>query len=71
MDVVNFPTESRVPFRERISCTVSDACKATGLGPTKLYELINDGRVVATKVDGRRLISVASLRKLIPEPTAT
>lgn len=55
-----------IPFYERISCTIPAACQATGLGRTKLYELMGSGRVVSAKVDGRTLISVASLRNLIP-----
>jgi hypothetical protein len=42
------------------------ACQITGLGLTKLYELINDGRVESRRLDGARLISVDSLRRLGP-----
>jgi excisionase family DNA binding protein len=50
-----------VPFRERISCTVAEACAATGLGRTKLYELIKLKKVAAAKVGARTLIDVRSL----------
>jgi hypothetical protein len=43
------PTNDRdrkvVPFRERLSCTVDEACVVTGLGRTKLYELIGSGQL--------------------------
>jgi len=55
---------SSVPFKDRISCTVPEATEATGLGHTKLYELINDGKIESFKIGSRRLIKVESLRKL-------
>jgi hypothetical protein len=33
-------------------------------GLTKLYELIGDGRLVTKRVDGMRLVSVASIEAL-------
>lgn len=63
---------SAIPFRERISCTVSEACAATGLGRTKIYEEIGAGRVQTRKFGTRTLIVVNSLVALIdPEATAT
>lgn len=47
------PTNDRdgkvVPFRERISCTVDEACVVTGLGRTKLYELIGSGQLITSR----------------------
>lgn len=54
-----------VPFRERLSCTVNEACSATGIGRTKLYEALADGRLKSTKVDGRRLVLITSLIELL------
>ena len=31
---------STMPFAQRLTCTIDDACEVTGLGRTKLYELI-------------------------------
>ncbi|HZS85297.1 MAG TPA: helix-turn-helix domain-containing protein [Stellaceae bacterium] len=59
-----------LPFRERISCTITEACAATGIGRTKLYEAIADGRLASTKVDNRRLVLVPSLLRLIEPPIA-
>jgi hypothetical protein len=50
-----------IPFRDRISCTINEACAATGMGRTKLYEAITAGRVKTTKIDNRRLVLVSSL----------
>ncbi len=55
----------RIPFVERLTCTVAEACEVTGLGRTKLYELIGDGKVSTTSIGRRRLVLVQSLRLLI------
>jgi excisionase family DNA binding protein len=54
-----------IPFAQRLTCTVAEACEATGLGRTKLYELIGDGRVTTTTVGRRRLVLVQSLLALV------
>jgi hypothetical protein len=60
---------STIPFRDRISCTIPEACAATGLGRTKMYEEIGAGRVHTRKFGTRTLIVVASLVALIdPDP---
>jgi excisionase family DNA binding protein len=56
------------PFRERITCTVAEACIATGLGRTKLYELIKLKKVAASKVGARTLIDVRSLVSAVGAP---
>ena len=38
---------------------------ATGLKPTKIYELIAAGAIESKKIDGRRILVVRSLQKLI------
>ena len=53
-----------VPFRERLTCSVKDAMMATGIGKTKLYELIGDGVVNTVKVGGKRLVVIESLKRL-------
>jgi len=59
-----------IPFRERISCTIAEACAASGIGRTKLYEAMADGRLESVKVDNRRLVLVPSLLRLV-EPNRT
>lgn len=44
--------------------TVPHALQIVQVGRTKLYEMIGDGRVKAVKLDGRTLISYASLEQL-------
>jgi hypothetical protein len=59
---------AHIPFRERVTCTVPEALRATGLGRTKLYELIGQETVQTLKIGRRRLIIVDSLLSLIPAP---
>jgi excisionase family DNA binding protein len=54
-----------IPLRDRIGCTIQEACAATGLKPTKLYELIGAGAIETKKVGKRRLVLVRSLLRLI------
>jgi len=54
-----------IPFAQRLSCTIAQACEATGLGRTKLYELIGDGHLATTTVGRRRLVLVRSLLSLL------
>ena len=32
-----------IPFMQRPTCTIKEACKASGMGRTKFYELIKNG----------------------------
>jgi excisionase family DNA binding protein len=50
-----------VPFKERPTCTVAEACVATGIGRTKLYELIRLDQVTAKKIGRRTLIVVSTM----------
>jgi excisionase family DNA binding protein len=54
-----------LPFAERISCTIDEACEATGLGRTKLHELIEAGQLITATVGRRRLVMVRSLLALL------
>jgi excisionase family DNA binding protein len=54
-----------IPFTHRLTCTIDEACEATGLGRTKLYELIGAGQLATTTVGRRRLIVVRSLLSLL------
>ena len=56
-----------MPFAQRLTCTIDDACEVTGLGRTKLYELIGAGRIVTTTIGRRRLVVVRSLLALLDQ----
>jgi hypothetical protein len=40
-----------IPFVERLTCTIAEACEATGLGRTKLYELIGQDASLQRQLD--------------------
>lgn len=50
-----------IPFMQRPTCTIKEACKAVGMGRTKFYELIKGGDIKITPVGRRRLVQVPSL----------
>jgi excisionase family DNA binding protein len=54
-----------VPFVERVTCTIAEACSAAGLGRTTLYELISVGALETVTIGRRRLVRVSSLLKLL------
>jgi excisionase family DNA binding protein len=59
-----------VPFAQKLTCTINQACEVTGLGRTKLYELIGDGHLATTTVGRRRLVVVLSLLSLLDSNTS-
>jgi excisionase family DNA binding protein len=59
-----------IPFAQRLSCTIAEACEVTGLGRTKLYELIGEGHLATTTVGRRRLVLVRSLLSLLGDRSA-
>ncbi|NOW44533.1 excisionase family DNA binding protein [Novosphingobium sp. SG751A] len=48
-----------------LAYSVADACRALSLGKTRIYQLINEGKLQSRKVGKRRLIPAESLRRLI------
>jgi len=52
---------------EPITVTVPDACKAIGVGRTVLYELIAKQKLDGIMIGRRRLITTASIRRLVDE----
>ncbi|QBE92453.1 DNA-binding protein [Sphingomonas paucimobilis] len=57
-----------VPVPAMLSVRVSDAMRLTGIGKTKMFELIADGTLKTTLIGRRRLILYASLQELILKP---
>jgi excisionase family DNA binding protein len=49
----------------QITTTVKGACAMTGLGPTKLNELIKNRAIDTVKIGRRRLVKVDSLKRLL------
>ena len=65
------PEEPTIPFSQRLSCTIDEACEATSLGRTKVYELIGDGRLATTTIGRRRLVIVRGLLSLLEANKST
>ena len=58
----------RLFLRDRLdpkACTVRDACRATGLGKTTIYELISQGKLKSVAIGRRRLVLVESIEALL------
>jgi excisionase family DNA binding protein len=54
-----------------LAVSIREACRLSGLGRTKIYELISDGRLTMVKIDRRTLIPFDDLARLVsPERTA-
>lgn len=49
----------------KFAYTIAEACHAVGIGRSKLYELIGEGRVEVRKIGSRTVIPAESLRALI------
>ena len=47
-----------------LTVTVGTALNISGLGRTKLYELINEGRIKTVTIGRRRLVVFSSLEEL-------
>ena len=48
---------------ETLLVDVQSAANALGIGPSKLYELISDGKLRGVKIGRRRLIPTDALRE--------
>ncbi len=66
-EVLNKADSKAMPFAERLTCTISDACQATGISRAKMYLLLSSGSVSSTTVGRRRLVHVRSLKTLLKE----
>ena len=49
--------------------SIAEAAHALSLGRTKIYELIDAGRLETIKIGRRRLIKVDSIRRLLADRT--
>ena len=55
---------------EPLTVRIPVAVKLTGIGRSKLYELIKAGEVETVKIGASTLVSVASLRRLVQRGSA-
>lgn len=52
---------------QALSTTVRGAAGLIGIGRTKVYDLINEGKLDSVKVGGRRLVKIESIRALVDQ----
>jgi excisionase family DNA binding protein len=50
---------------ERITCSIADACEATGFSRTTINKLMIAGKLKTIKVGRRRLVEIQSLLKVL------
>jgi excisionase family DNA binding protein len=60
---------SQTPL-DPIAVTIPTALKLSGLGRTKLYELIASKQIRSVRVGARRLIDFASMKAFLSSPEA-
>lgn len=63
--------ENHLVGLEPLYVTVKTGCRITALGATKMYEMIAAGAIESIKVDGRRLLVYASLKRLAQRSSST
>lgn len=49
---------------EPLFCSVADAAKTIGVCRATIYNWMSEGRIEASRVGGRRLVKIASIRRL-------
>ena len=60
---IGFPVTAGVPTL--LTVRVPEACRITGIGRSKLYELIRDGKIRTIKVGAMTLVPVSSLAEFL------
>lgn len=50
---------------DRITVRIKEACRITGIGRSKLYELIAEGEIAIVKVGAMTLVPVSELEQFI------
>lgn len=61
----NVASENEVHQPKPLSVSVKTACALVGIGNTKMWELIKDGRVETVTIGRKRLVLYGSLEKLV------
>ena len=56
------------PLIEPLAVRIPEACRLTGIGRSKLYQMIADGYIETIKVGAITLVPMRTLRRLIERP---
>lgn len=52
-------------MNDKISLTIQDVSKTTGIGRTRVFELIRDGKLLARKIGTRTIILAEDLKTFL------
>lgn len=63
-------TSNAIPLGERAALSVRDAGIYAGIGRTKIYELLAEGKLASRKIGDRRLVLRESIDRLLTQATA-
>ena len=55
----------QTPSVERVAFSIAEVSSLTGLGKTKLYELIGSGALASKKIGRRRLVLSSELNRFL------
>lgn len=50
---------------EPLACSVGDAAKSIGVCKATIYNWMREGRIDTTRVGGRRLVKIESVKRLM------
>lgn len=56
------------PLTEPLAVRIPEACRLTGIGRSKLYQMIANGYIETVKVGAITLVPMRTLRRLIERP---
>jgi excisionase family DNA binding protein len=59
------PHQEELPAVDKRCLSVDETATAVGLGRTKIYELINEGKLKSVKVGRRRLVPAAAVDEFL------
>ncbi|WP_237452068.1 helix-turn-helix domain-containing protein [Qipengyuania algicida] len=55
---------------EKLAYRIDEACRAIGIGRSKLYELNREGKIKIVRLGGRSVVPVTELRALLEREAA-
>jgi excisionase family DNA binding protein len=59
----------RAPLAIPLAATIDDTCGLTGLGRTKVYGLIREGKLRTVRIGRRHLVLCSSIERLLQPDT--
>lgn len=61
-------TADQIPFWDRLTCSVEEACMVTSLGRSSVIKMMDSGKLETRKIGRRRLVLIRSLQALVAPP---